>query len=127
MYPEKVKLVIKNFPLSSHPFARKAAKAALSAMEQGKFWEFHHKLFENYKTINDAKIQDIAKALDLDMDAFNNGMNSSAVKFIINRDIMNAREIGVRGTPTIFINGKRLKNRSLSGLTEMIESELKKK
>ena len=126
MYPDEVKLVIKNFPLSSHQFARKAAKAALSAMEQGKFWEFHHKLFENHKSINDARIQDIARSLNLDMDAFNKGMNSSAVKFIINRDIMNAREIGVRGTPTIFINGKRLKNRNLSGLTEMIESELNK-
>ena len=123
----KVKLVVKNYPLSSHKFARKAAQAALAAKLQGKFWEFHQELFKNYKSLNDAKIQDIAKELNLDMEKFNQDMNSSAVQYIINRDIQNGRQIGVRGTPTVFINGKRLINRNFSGLTEMIESELKKK
>ena len=123
----KVKLVVKNYPLSSHKFARKAAQAALAAKLQGKFWEFHQELFKNYKSLNDAKIQDIAKELNLNMEKFNQDMNSSAVQYIINRDIQNGRQIGVRGTPTLFINGKRLINRNFSGLTEMIESELKKK
>ena len=67
-YPKEVKLVAKNFPLARHKFATKAAMAALAANAQGKFWEFHSKLFENYKVINDAKIQDIAGELGLDMD-----------------------------------------------------------
>ena len=126
-YPDKVKLVVKNFPLNKHKFARKAANAALAANEQGKFREFHHRLFENYNALNDAKIQDIAKELDLDMEKFNKDTKSSAFQNLINRDVRNGIQIGVRGTPTVFINGKVLKNRNLSGFIEMIEMELRKK
>jgi len=101
--------------------------AALAANEQGKFWEFHHKLFENYKVLNDSKIQDIAKELGLDMEKFNKDMNSPVIAKLINRDLKNGRQVGVRGTPTIFVNGKISKKRDLSGFSEMIEAELKKK
>jgi len=126
MFSDEVKLVVKNYPLNNHKFAKKAAQAALAAKEQGKFWEFHHKLFQNYQSINDAKIQDIARELNLDMEKFNKDMKSKAVQYIINRDVQNGRKIGVRGTPTVYINGKRMNDRKLSGFTEMIEAELKK-
>ena len=126
-YPNEVKLVVKHFPLRNHKFARKAATAALAANEQGKFWEFHHKLFENYKGLNDSKIQDIAKKLGLDMEKFNKDMNSPVIAKLINRDFKNGRQVGVRGTPTIFVNGKISKKRDLNGFSEMIEAELKKK
>jgi len=125
-YPNNVKLVVKNYPLPSHKFAYKAATAALAANAQGKFWEFHSKLFKNYNAINDDKIQDIAKALGLNMEKFNKDMQSPAIKNLITRDMNNGREVGVRGTPTIFINGKTLKNRSLPGIYQVIEAELKK-
>ena len=126
-YPNEVKLVVKHFPLRNHKFARKAATAALAANEQGQFWEFHHKLFDNYKVLNDSKIQDIAKKLGLDMEKFNKDMNSPVIAKLINRDLKNGRQVGVRGTPTIFVNGKISKKRDLSGFSEMIEAELKKK
>ena len=126
-YPTEVKLVIKNFPLSSHKYARKAAQAALAANLQGKFWDFHHELFKNYNAINDDKIQDIAKKFALDLEKFNRDMQSPKVQNIINRDVRNGKEVGVRGTPTIFINGKLLKNRRLSGFIRMIDAELKKR
>ena len=126
-YPNEVKLVVKHFPLRNHKFARKAAMAALAANEQGKYWEFHHKLFENYRTLNDSKIQDIAKDIGLDMEKFGKDMNSPAIANLINRDLKNGRDVGVRGTPTIFINGKKSKKRDLSGFSEMIDAELKKK
>jgi len=125
-YPNDVKLVVKNFPLRNHKFAHKAATAALAANAQGKFWEFHSQLFKNYKAINDAKIQDIAKELGLNMEKFNKDMQSPSIKKLISRDLSNGRQIGVRGTPTIFINGKTLRNRSLSGIYQVIEAELKK-
>lgn len=125
-YPDQVKLVVKHFPLRNHKFARKASQAALSAGKQGKFWEFHQKLFQNYKAINDAKLQDIAKECDLDLGKFNVDMKSADIRNLINRDIKNGKEIGVRGTPTVFINGKRLKKRNLAGFAELIEAELKK-
>jgi len=127
MFSDVAKLLVKNFPLKKHKFARKAAQAALAAKVQGKFWEYHHKLYQNYKSINDAKIQDIAIELNLDMEKFNKDMNSKAIQYIINRDVQNGRKIGVRGTPTVYINGKRLNDRKLSGFAKMIEAELKKK
>ena len=105
----------------------KAAQAALAADKQGKFWAFHAKLFENHKALNDAKIQEIAKELNLDINRFNMDMKSAAVRNLIYRNRKNGREIGIRGTPTIFINGKLLKKRSLPGMSNMIEAELKKK
>jgi protein-disulfide isomerase len=125
-YPNDVKLVIKNFPLRNHKFAHKAATAALAANAQGKFWEFHSQLFKNYKVINDTKIQDIAKELGLNMEKFNKDMQSPAINSLITRDMNNGREVGVRGTPTIFINGKILRNINLPGIYQVIEAELKK-
>ena len=126
-YPNNVKLVVKNFPLPSHKYAYKAATAALAANIQGKFWEFHRELFKNYNVIDDAKIQDIAKELGLDMKEFAKDMKSAAINKLISRDVNNGRQIGVRGTPTIFINGKAFKNRSLLEIYQVIEVELKKK
>jgi protein-disulfide isomerase len=125
-YPNDVKLVVKNYPLPSHKFAYKAATASLAANIQGKFWEYHSQLFKNYNAINDAKIQDIAKELGLNMEKFNKDMQSPAIKSLISRDMNNGREVGVRGTPTIFINGKTLRNRSLPGIYQVIDAEIKK-
>ena len=127
-YPKKVKLVFKNFPLSStHPFAYAAATAALAADAQGKFWEFHNKLFENQKVLNDAKIQEIAKALKLDMDKFNSALkDDSAIRKLIARDIEEGEQAGIEVIPIIFINGKLPKQGSLQGIEDLIEAELKK-
>jgi protein-disulfide isomerase len=124
--PKEVKLVFKNFPLSKHKFAIKAAMAALAANKQGKFGEFHDKLFENYKNLNDTKVQEIAKELALDMDRFNKDMKDPALQRLIFRDLKEGQQIGVRGIPTVFIGGKRLKTRGLRGFQKMIDAELKK-
>jgi protein-disulfide isomerase len=126
-YPREVKFVVKNYPLASHKYARKAASAALASHGQGKFWEFHDMLFKNYRVLNDEKIQEIARGLNLDMDKFNGDMGSPAIQMLIKRDIQNGREAGIRGIPACFINGKNLKKRSPDGFQEMIEAELNKK
>jgi protein-disulfide isomerase len=125
-YPKEVKLVFKNYPIKSHKFARKAALAALSAGKEGKFWEFHDKVFENFNRLGDAKIRDIAVEIGLDMDKFEKGLASPDSLELIRRDVQDARNAGVRGTPTIFINGRRLENRSLAGFQAVIDAELKK-
>ena len=125
-YPKDVKIVVKNFPLAMHSFAQKAATAALSAKRQGKFWEFHEKLYENMKFLSDKKFLDIAEELNLNTDTFSKDMNDPELQKIISKDIQNGTAAGVRGTPTIFINGKRLTNRSLEGFQQMIDAELKK-
>ena len=76
-YPKSVKIVFKNFPLSSHKFAKKAAAAALAAGRQGKFWEFHDELFKNYRNLDDKKILEIAKKLELEEARFKQGSSGS--------------------------------------------------
>jgi protein-disulfide isomerase len=126
-YPKDVKLVFKNFPLPMHPFARKAAAAALAADKQGKFWQFSDKLFENYSNLNDDKIQDIARQLGLNMEKFNRDVNDASIQALINRDMSDAEKATVQGTPSIFINGKALKNLGPNEFQELLEAELKRK
>ncbi len=126
-YKDSLKLVIKHFPLPSHKFARIAAQASLAADRQGKFWEFHRKLFENYDAIDDDKIEQIAMELGLDMKLFQSDINLPDIQHLIDRDIQNGKEIGVAGTPTIFINGKQINPRTFDDFINKIESELEKK
>jgi protein-disulfide isomerase len=126
-YPQDVKLVHKNFPLSKHKFAAKAAKAALAANKQGKFSEFHEKLFKNQRSLNDATVQKIATELNLDMAQFDKDKNDPAFQKLIVRDTKEARRAGVRGVPAVYINGKQLRSRSLRAFQQMIDLELQKK
>jgi protein-disulfide isomerase len=123
----KVKLVFKNFPLNTHQFARKAAAAALAAGKQGKFWELHDRLFQNYNRLNDQVLQEQAQQLGLDMQKFEKDMNDPQIAQSINQDYQDGIKAGVRGTPTIFVNGALLKNTNLEGFQAAIDKELEKK
>jgi protein-disulfide isomerase len=125
-YPQDVKVVYKNFPIRSHKFAMKAAIAALAAGAQGKFWEFHDLLFKNYNQLSDQKIQEIAQKVGLNMEEYEKKKNDPAIEQKVNQDFSDGRQAGVRGTPTIFINGIRLKDRSLEGFQAAIERQLEK-
>ena len=125
-YPEDVKVVFKNFPLRNHKFAMKAAVAALAADSQGKFWEFHDLLFENYNKLSDQKIQEIAQTVGLNLEEYEKKKNDPAIKRKVNQDFSDGRKAGVRGTPTIFINGIRLRDRSLKGFQAAIDKQLQK-
>jgi len=125
-YPDDVKIVFKNFPLRNHKFAMKAATAALAAESQGKFWEFHDLLFKNYNKLNDQKISEIALELRLDQTKFNTKMKDPMITAMIRQDVREGAQAGVRGTPTVFINGRLLKKRSLQGFQAAIDKELQK-
>jgi protein-disulfide isomerase len=124
--PDKVKLVFKNFPLRNHKFAMQAATAALAAEKQGKFWEFHDLLFKDYNRLNEQKVKEIAQKLKLDMEKFEKDRKDPQIRALINRDVSEGSRAGVRGTPTIFVNGRLLRNRSMAGFQELIEKALKK-
>lgn len=127
-YPNDVKLVFKNFPLTRiHKSAMNAAIAALAAHQQGKFWEFHSQLFENYNQLSDAKFDEIAQSLGLNMEQFKQDMQNPALSAIVQRDLQDGVAAGVRGTPSIFINGRMLQQRSLPGFKQIIDAELAKK
>ena len=125
-YPNKVKLVFKNFPIRSHKYAVKAAAAALAADREEKFWEFHDMLFENYNRLNDQKIQEIAGLLGLDETEFKKQQQNPTVTERIRQDYEEGIRLGVRGTPTIFINGKKLRDRSMKSMETTIEKEVRK-
>jgi protein-disulfide isomerase len=123
----KVKLVFKNFPLRSHKYAMKAATAALAADKYGKFWPFHDQLFHEYNKLNDQKFKEIARNLGLNVEEFEKEMKNPKIEAKIQKDVLDGREAGITGTPTIFVNGRLLKNFSLNGLQMLIDKVLEKK
>ena len=125
-YPQDVKVAFKNFPLQNHRNARNAAIAALAAESQGKFWEFHDLLFKNYNKLNDQKINEIARAVGLNQEEFEKKRKDPALERRIRQDLSDGRRAGVRGTPTVFINGIRLRDRSLKGFQAAIDKQLEK-
>ena len=125
-YPKDVKVVHKNFPLQSHQFSLPAAIAALAAHRQGKFWEMHDKIFENYNALSDEKFSEFAKALGLDMDKFTKDSKAPQTRKQVQLDLQDGIKAEVRGTPTIFVNGRRLNARSFDDMKALIDAELKK-
>jgi len=130
--PDTLKIVYKAFPLRSHKLAMPAVQGALAAHSQGRFWEFHDKVFSYIypkpgpKKLNNKELGQIPLNMGLDMARYLKDSASPAVKKIIQRDMQEGKKAGVTGTPTLFINGRRVKNRSPNGLQQMIDSELKK-
>ena len=123
-YSKEMKLVFKNFPLRNHKFAWPAAIAALAANKQGKFWELHDQLYENYNRLSEQKIREIAQQVGLDMEKFDKDMKDPKLKAMVERDFQEGARAGVRGIPTIFVNGRQLRNRSFQGFQAAIEKEL---
>jgi protein-disulfide isomerase len=126
-YPGKVRFVYKHLPLVSiHPNAMGASQAAVAAGRQGRFWEMHDLLFANQRTLQADKLKEYAQQLELDLDRFEADMASAEVKAVIQDDMNLSKKAGVRGTPTIFVNGKLVEQRSLDGFKRMIDPLLEK-
>lgn len=125
-FPKEVKLVYKNFPLRSHRYAAEAAKAAMAAHKMGKFWEFHDLLFKNYNKLSKEKIDEFREQLNLDKKEFEKYVNDPETMQAIANDYQNGIDAGVRGTPSLFLNGKLVKNRRPEALKDSIKAELKK-
>jgi protein-disulfide isomerase len=123
-FPQQVKVIFKHFPLRNHKYAFKAAQASMAADKQGKFWEFHDLLFKDYSNLNDQKVTEIRTSLNLDADQFQREMLDPGIKAQIDADLRNGKSAGVRGTPTVFINGKLLRDKSLKGFQRQINQEL---
>ena len=123
-HPKSVKLVFKNYPLRSHASARQAAAAALAADRHGKFWAFHDRLFAEYDRLSPKKILQIAVSLGFQEEEFVQEMAAPEINARIQKDLNDGRDVGVRGTPSIFINGRLLQERSMEGIEAVISREL---
>jgi protein-disulfide isomerase len=124
-YPEEVKLVFKHFPLSSHKQARNAVKAAEAAREQGKFWEMHDLIFANFSSLTESSFTTFADQLDLDAGQFEADYTSKKYEELVELDLDAGRSSGVTGTPSLFMNGKRMQKRSFADFKAAIEALLK--
>jgi protein-disulfide isomerase len=126
-HPKEIKLVHKDFPIPSHKFSKQAAVAARAAGDQNKYWEYHDKLFQNLSALNPEKFLQIAKELSLNIDAFKKSIADPIHLKHIEKDLQEAANAGVQGTPTIFFNGRLLSAHTLDGYRALIDEELKQK
>ena len=127
VYGSKVKFVYRDYPLDSlHPQARAASEAALCAGEQGKFWEYHGRLFKDESAPSEAGFQQIARDLGVDLEAFKKCTSSGKHKKAVEASMMEGRRLGVTATPTFFINGRILMGAvPAEEFTRIIDEELK--
>jgi len=107
-YPERLRWEIRHFPLGFHGDAMLAHQAALAAGEQGRFWEMHDLLFANRHALKRDQLLAYAQSLGLDEVRFLADLDSPDIRRRIVEDIEAGRHLGVRGTPTFFINGNKL-------------------
>jgi protein-disulfide isomerase len=119
----KVNLVFKQFPLDSHKNAGPAARAAVAAQAQGKFWELADLLFEHQRELSAEKITQLAKQAGLDLEKFDAARDSAEVQQRVEQDKKEGVALGVQGTPSLFINGRAYKE-GLQGLTKYLKEEL---
>ncbi|MBU2476791.1 DsbA family protein [Candidatus Micrarchaeota archaeon] len=123
-FQDQIRFEFRHFPLSNHPFAFKAAVAAEAANDQGKFWEYHDKLFENQDHLLRADLIKYAEELELDIEKFTATLDGNEKDALINSQIQQGNINKVSGTPTFFVNGKKVE--SWNKLREAIQAELNK-
>jgi protein-disulfide isomerase len=107
-YQGKVRWVLKQYPLPLHADAPLAHRAALAADTQGKFWEMHDALFANQRALKRDDLLGYARRLGLDIIRFTTDLDSNRFDAVLHRDVAEGTKLGVDGTPTFFVNGKRL-------------------
>ena len=106
-FKPKVRFAFKNYPLPAHEHADPAARASVAAGYQGKFWEMHDQLFTHQETLTNGDIEGFAKKLGLDIDKFKSDWVSNETKDKVAKDKELGARVGITGTPTIFINGRK--------------------
>ena len=131
-YPNDVQIVIKNFPLSFHKQAKKAALYALAAGRQEKYKDMYHKIMDNYRSLksNEELPRQYAQELGLDMDQFDKDMKDPALKARIDKEVNQMRQSGITrlSVPKFLINGKEPQGgRNIENYSAIIDAELKKK
>ncbi|KIG15008.1 Periplasmic thiol disulfide interchange protein DsbA [Enhygromyxa salina] len=125
-YPDDVRVEIRHLPLEIHPAAAAAARAAITAGEQGKFGEFHARLFaEDIGGLGFSTFVEEAEKLGLDIERFKRDFQTREVGDKLASDVLLARRLGIQGTPGFFVNGRYIDGaRSAATYTEMVDEEL---
>lgn len=127
-YPKDVNFMVKNFPLSFHPNAMPAAKAAFAAGEQGKYQEMVNELLKNGRNLGPETYEKIAGDLGLNVKKFKQDLEKNDAKYEawIKQDMALATKVGVRGTPTFYLNGQKTRARDFQSYKNEIDAILSK-
>lgn len=129
-YGDKVRIVWRNNPLAFHSNAKPAATLAMEAHAQGgddKFWEIHDVLFENQKSLDRAQLEEYAKAAGLDMEKVKKALDQGTHDDVISDDQALATQLGARGTPYFYINGRQLRGAlPFNSFKTIIDDEIKR-
>jgi protein-disulfide isomerase len=120
---DKVRFVYKFMPIAMHPHGESSARAAAAALLQGKFWELHHALFANGQHLEPVDVDGYARTAGLDLDRFHADLTSPAVNGRLAADKKLADELGVKGTPTVFIDGREY-DPSKGDLADWLDQEI---
>jgi protein-disulfide isomerase len=123
-YGPKIRLVVRDFPLSGHKNAYKAAEAANAANAQGKFFEYSELLFKRQKALDVPSLKQYATELGLNRARFDDELDKGTYVAEIRKDMNDGEIYGVQSTPTIFINGVMLAELSPEGLKDAIDKAL---
>jgi len=123
-HPDKVRLVYKSYTLAFHQRGEPAARSAFAAGLQGRFWEMEHLLFERQEHLEPADLERYAVLLRLDVPKWKADMDSPAIKERIDHDHALGEELKLKGTPTIYINGRELDIEADESLEGRVAEEL---
>jgi protein-disulfide isomerase len=124
-YADRVRFVVRDFPLNMHPEARKAAEAAEAARAQDKYWDFIAILFRNQSALKPAQLKQYAQVIGLDRAKFDAALDNGTFADKVDRDLIDGQKFGVSGTPTFFVNGRRTKDATYESLKAAIDEALK--
>ena len=125
---DKIRFVFRHFPFIG-PESYRAAEATECAADQNKFWEYHDTVFENWKGVNEGHFSDdnlkvFASRLQLDRASFDSCFDGNKYRGKVEADIRRGEQLGVQGTPSLFLNGRRLTPSSNEELIQLIESAI---
>jgi protein-disulfide isomerase len=127
-YGDKVRFVVRDYPLTDlHPNAFRAAQAANAAHAQGKFFEYIELLYQNQKALDDVSLKKYAAQVGLNARQFELDLNNPKTAAEIRKDIKDGQFYGIRGTPSIYINGVNLEELSNDAIKKLIETASGKK
>jgi protein-disulfide isomerase len=125
-YGDKVRLVIRDFPLDMHHEARKAAEAAHAAEAQGKYFEYIEILYKNQKALDVASLKKYATDLALDRNKFDAALDTGKYATVVTRNVSDGQSYAVTSTPTIFVNGVKVSDITEIGIRAAIDRALSK-
>lgn len=124
-FPNEVQFAFKNFPIGKHPHAVEAAKAGWAAHQQGKFWEMHDTIYSgDIQNLSPPVLRGYAERIGLDMAKYDADIASEKARQVVSYDKMLGKASKVGGTPTYFVNGKRVGDASAASVRARVQEEI---